>query len=176
MPVRIFSKISFPNLDFLKAVSVTMIANSEKMKMKKSHLILVSPTDFLKKFLPLPYFLETLSSPLKKGVGGGRKLMCFHLKIYVILFNSSCVFLLEHIDVFWIFLLLPTIKNKTIIQNKTEDRQSVTSSSWARLTNPLQLSFWEFKILRWFTIIDYTLQNKLQDHTFISLSFYYKDA
>ena len=104
-----------------------MIANSEKMKMKKSHLILVSPTDFLKKFLPLPYFLETLSSPLKKGVGGGRKLMCFHLKIYVILFNSFCVFLLEHIDVFLMFLLLPAIKNKTIIQNKTEDRQSVAS-------------------------------------------------
>ena len=118
-----FSKISFPNLDFLKAVSVTMIANSEKMKMKKSHLILVSPTDFLKKFLPLPYFLETLSSPLKKGVGGGRKLMCFHLKIYVILYNSFCVFLLEHIDVFGMFLLLPAIKNKTIIENKTEDRQ-----------------------------------------------------
>ena len=100
-----------------------MIANSEKMKMKKSHLILVSPTDFLKKFLPLPYFLETLSSPLKKGVGGGRKLMCFHLKIYVILFNSFCVFLLEHIDVFGMFLLLPAIKNKTIIENETEDRQ-----------------------------------------------------
>ena len=132
------------------------------MKMKKPHFILVSPTDFLKKFLPLLYFLETLSSPFKKAVGGGIKLICFHLKIYVILFNSSCVLLLEHITV-------------TIIQKKTEDRQSVTSSSWARLTNPWklfkpnkptrQLSFWEFKILRWFTIIDYTLQNTLQDHT-----------
>ena len=40
-------------MDFLKAVSVTMIANSEKMKMKKSHpVISVSPTDFLKKILP----------------------------------------------------------------------------------------------------------------------------
>ena len=76
-----------------------MIGNSEKMKMKKLHLICVSPTDFPKKFLPLPHFLETLFSPLKKGVGGGRKLMRFHLKIYVILFNSSFVFLLEHIDV-----------------------------------------------------------------------------
>ena len=75
MPGRVFSKISFPNLDILKAVSVTMIANSEKMKMKKFHLILGSPTDFPKKCFPLPYFLETLSSPLKKGVGGGRKLM-----------------------------------------------------------------------------------------------------
>ena len=68
-----------------------MIVNSEKMKMRKSHPILASATDFLKKFLPLPSFLETVSSPIKKGVGGGEKL-CFHLKICVILFNSFCVF------------------------------------------------------------------------------------
>ena len=80
-----------------------MIANSEKMKMKKSHLILVYPRDFLKQFLPLPKFLETLSSPLKKGVEGDRKLMFFHLKIYVILFNSFFVFFLVHIDVFECF-------------------------------------------------------------------------
>ena len=55
--------------------------------------------------------------------------MCFHLKIYLILFNSFCMFWLEHIDVFLMFLLLLAIKNKTIIQNKTEDRQSVTSSN-----------------------------------------------
>ena len=43
------------------------------------------------------------------------------------------MFLLEHVfDVFRMFLLLPAIKNKTIIQNKTEDRQSVTSFNWAR--------------------------------------------
>ena len=95
-----FSKKSFSNLDFLNAVSVTTIANSEKIKMKQSLFILVSITDFLKKFLPLPYFLETLSSHLKTGLGRGRKLMFFHLKKYVILFNSSCVFLLEHIDIF----------------------------------------------------------------------------
>ena len=55
-------------------------------------------------------------------MGEGRKL-CFQLKIYVIFFNSFCVFLLEHIDVFGMFLLLPAIKNKTIIENETEDRQ-----------------------------------------------------
>ena len=81
--------------------------------------------------------------------------MCFHLKIYLILFNSFCMFWLEHIDVFLMFLLLLAIKNKTIIQNKTEDRQSVTSSNWARRTNPRQLfkpnkptrqlSFWEIQ-------------------------------
>ena len=102
VPGTIFSKKSFPRLDFLKAVSITIIANSENMKMKKLYLILFSPTDFLKKFLPLPNFLETLSYSLKKGMGGGRKLMCFHLKINVILFNSFCAlfFLLEHIEVF----------------------------------------------------------------------------
>ena len=61
-----FSKQSFPKLDFLKAVSIIMIAISEKMEMKKLYPILVSPTDFLKKFLPLPNFFETSSSPLKK--------------------------------------------------------------------------------------------------------------
>ena len=76
-----------------------MIANSEKMKMKRSYHILVSSTDFLKKFLARTNFFETLSS-LKKGVGEGRKVMPFHLKVYVILFNSFCVFFLEHIDVF----------------------------------------------------------------------------
>ena len=116
-----------------------MIANSEKMKMKKSHLILIFPTDFLTKFLPLPNFLETFSSPLEKGVGGGDgKPTWFHLKIYVILFNSFCVFLLEHIYVFWLFLLLPAIKNKTIIQNKTEDRQSVASSQLSEMTKPME--------------------------------------
>ena len=115
-----------------------MIANSEKTKMKKSHLILVSPTDFLTKFLPLPNFLETFSSPFKKEVGGDRKLMCFHLKIYEILFNSFCVFLLEHIDVFSMLLLLPVIKNKTIIQNKTEDRQSVASSQLSETNKPTE--------------------------------------
>ena len=48
--------------------------------------------------------------------------MCFYLKIDVTLFNSLCVFLLEHIDVFGMFLLLPAKNDKTI-ENKTEDRQ-----------------------------------------------------
>ena len=78
-----------------------MIANSEKMKMKKSRPILVFPREFVKKFLLLPNFVETWCSSLKKGAEGGRKLMCFHLKIYLILFNSFCVFLLEHSDVFF---------------------------------------------------------------------------
>ena len=54
-----------------------MIANSEKMKMKKtkkSYPIFVSPphthTDFLKQFLPLPNYYPTLSSRLKKEWDG----------------------------------------------------------------------------------------------------------
>ena len=66
VPGTIFSKKSFAKLDFLKAVPVIMKANSKKKKMKKSYPILVSHTDFLKKFLPLTNFLETLSSPLNK--------------------------------------------------------------------------------------------------------------
>ena len=176
----IFSKKTFLALDFLKPVSVIMTDSSEKTKMKKFYLILVSPTDFLKTFLPLPIFWHVIL-PSKKGMGGGEKLMCFHLRIYLKLFNSSCVFLLEHIDVFWMFLLLSAIKNKTIIQNKTEDWHSVTSSNWVRLTNlykvfkpskpTRQLSFWEFKILRWLNILDYTLQNALQDHTSLASFF-----
>ena len=119
-------------------------------------------------------------------MGGDWKLIYFHLKIYAILFNSFCAFLLEQTDVFGMFLLLPTIKKKKkkkIIENKTEDRQSVTSLQLKRdLTNPWKLfkpnkptthlSFWEFKILRWFAIIDYTLQNRLQDHTLHLASFF----
>ena len=40
------------------------------MKMKKFYPILVSPTDFLKNFLRLHNFFETLSSSLKKEYEG----------------------------------------------------------------------------------------------------------
>ena len=46
--VNSFLKKNLPELNFLKAVSVTTIANSEKMKMKKYHL----PTTFA---FPLPF-------------------------------------------------------------------------------------------------------------------------
>ena len=75
---------------------------------------------------------------------------------------------------------MPTLKNNTIIQNKREDRQSVTSSSWVRLTNPWklfkpnkpprQLRFWEFKILRWFTIINYSIHFKIHFKIMYSIS------
>ena len=60
-----------PNLDFLKAVSVTMIAISEKMKMRKSHLILVFPTDFLKNFSPPTQFYGNFILLFKKRSGNG---------------------------------------------------------------------------------------------------------
>ena len=62
----IFSIKTFLKLDFLKAVSLIMVANCQKIKMKKSYPILLSPTDFLKKFLSLANFFKTLSSNLKK--------------------------------------------------------------------------------------------------------------
>ena len=60
-------KKRLPKLVFLKTVSFTMVANSEKMKMKKSH----SPYDlclfpfgfsnnFFRKLLPLPNFFISL--------------------------------------------------------------------------------------------------------------------
>ena len=61
-------------------MSVIMIANSEKMKMKKSYTILVSPIDFLKKFLLLPNFLKTLSFPLKQEWEGLTKTNAFSSK------------------------------------------------------------------------------------------------
>ena len=70
-----FSKKRFSKLDFLKTVLVSIIANSEKTKMKTSHLPmifefplpfpLVSHTDFFK-IVPLPNFLEISSPPFKK--------------------------------------------------------------------------------------------------------------
>ena len=97
-----------------------------------------------------------------------------NLRSYVILFNFLCVL----VRAYWCFFNVFTAvghKNRAMTQNKTEDKQSVTSSNWPRLTNPwklfkpnkhtTELSFREFKILRWFTIIDYTLRNTLQDHT-----------
>ena len=84
-------------------MSAIVIANSIKIKMKKSYPILASPTDFIEKFPPTQSF-QNFILPFKKGVGGGRKVMCFHIKISAILFNSFCVFFLEHIDVFWMFL------------------------------------------------------------------------
>ena len=88
----------------------------KKLKWKSPLPFCFLPQIFWKKNYPLPNILKTLSSSLKKEVGRGRKLMCFHLKIYVILSNTFCVFLLGHIDAFWMFLLLPAVKSKTIKQ------------------------------------------------------------
>ena len=86
-----FFKKRFPKLDFLKTVSVPMIANSEKIKRKKFHPpydlcissplpFLVSPTDFLRNCSPYPVFFGLLlpSFKYKAGqVGRGRKLCAF---------------------------------------------------------------------------------------------------
>ena len=71
-----FLKKGFPKLDFLIAVSVTMIANSEKMKMKKSYppyeLCISSPLPFwfpppkFLKIIPPTQFFENFIFPLHK--------------------------------------------------------------------------------------------------------------
>ena len=80
-------KKRFPKLDY-KAVSVVMIAKSEKMKMKKSHLPLIFwyflhppslplwvPLLIFLKSVPQPYpILWKFHSPLKKKEEGERKL------------------------------------------------------------------------------------------------------
>ena len=76
------------NLNCLKIMSVTIIVNSEKIKMKKTnspttfafHLpsLFWFPLQFLLKTAPLTQFLEILFPLLqKKGVGWGRKLCVF---------------------------------------------------------------------------------------------------
>ena len=70
-----FFKKRFSKLNFPKTVLVTIIANSKKMKMKKSHL----PMIFLKYCSPYPIFLKFHFFPSKKGVGlgQGRELFVF---------------------------------------------------------------------------------------------------
>ena len=96
----------------LKTVSVTIIANSEKMRMKKIRLSMAFafplPSSFWFpqhtpfKMLPQPNFLEISFLPFKKrgGTGRGQRTMCIHLKSYII-FHPFCVFLLENFDVYY---------------------------------------------------------------------------
>ena len=107
--------------------------------------------------------------------------MCFHLKIYVILFNSFCVFLLEHIDIFWMLLLLLATENNTIMQNEKEDRESVTSSSWVRLANPWKLFKQTYKTaqflgIQYFEMVYYywLYTSKYTSWSCISLALFFK--
>lgn len=78
-----FFKKRFPKLDFLNGMSVTMIANSKKMKLKKSHPpcdlcisspVSVSPHRPCKKLSPLPSFLYILPSKKRIGVYSTKNL------------------------------------------------------------------------------------------------------
>ena len=76
-----------------------MIANNEEMKMEESHLVSIYTTDILTTFLPLPNFLETFFSPLKKEVRGDRKnnvILSKNLKNFV----CSCLSILMFFNVF----------------------------------------------------------------------------
>ena len=104
--------------------------------------------------------------------------MCIHLKIYIIIFDSFCVFFLEHFDFFKMLLLLSamfdTVFAKTQnfhfhdqIKQKTDNKLHVLLSEnkkpiWKlfKPNNPKgQLSFFEVVYN-----IDYTFQNTLLDH------------
>ena len=43
--------------------------------------------------------------------------MYAHQKICLMIFDSFCVFLLEHFDVFWVFLLPPTMFDMAFYKN-----------------------------------------------------------
>lgn len=107
---RFFLLRSF-NLNCLKIMSVTIIVNSEKIKMKKSN----SPTTFAFHlpslfWFPLQFFLKTVpfiqffgnfvSPPSKKGGRMGKKTMRIYLKNYIIIINSSYVL----VKIFWSLL------------------------------------------------------------------------
>ena len=118
---------------------------------------------------PHTFFLN-FHRPFKKGEE--LETISTHLKIYKTIFACFCVFPLEHFDIFWMFLLLFAIFNiygffKTFplfydqIKHKGGNRlYSLTKNNkpW-KLFKPNKreglLSFWEFKILGWFTHIVY---------------------
>ena len=107
-------KKRFSKLDFLKTVLVIIIANSDKMKMKKSHLPMTFafplpspfwfPPQIFLKFAPSTQFFGNFISPFKKRGETGRELENYvysSKNLYNIsIFDSFCEFLLEHFHSF----------------------------------------------------------------------------
>ena len=100
--------------------------------------------------------------------------MCIPLKICEIVFVSFCVFLLEHFDIFCMFLLMLAIIGMVIwffiktfahFYEQIKTRQIISFIISPRATNPQKLSklnkpkelfsFWEVKIFGWFTHYGY---------------------
>ena len=107
-----FFQKRFPKLNFLKTVSVTIITNREKMKVKKSHplynfcissflALLLLQIDFLKNCSTTQFFGNFIPSS-EKGLGGGRKLCIFIPKSD--LRNNIWLFLCVFVGAFWCFL------------------------------------------------------------------------
>ena len=84
-------------MKFHSAVSVTVIINSEKMKMKKYHHPYDLPISSLLPFWFIPQMF------LKSALVTQILPMCIHLKIYVIIIYSFSVFLLKNFDFFKCF-------------------------------------------------------------------------
>ena len=91
------SDISTLEMKFHSAVSVTVIINSETMKMKKYHHPYNLPISSLLSF----WFI--LQMFLKSALVTQILLMCIHLKIYVTIIYSFSEFLLENFDIFKCF-------------------------------------------------------------------------
>ena len=71
---------------FLKAVSVTMTANSEIMKIKKNPISFWSPSQIFLKNLSPTLFFEKSIFPFKKGVRWLRKLMFSFKNLCIIIY------------------------------------------------------------------------------------------
>ena len=127
-----FLKKRFPNLDFVKAVSIIMIAISEKMKMKRSHPLgpmhFFSPTSFsfpdrfFIKLLTLRNFLKHSSPPLQKNgqvenYVYSSENRCNNIWIFVCSFWSLLMFF-ECFYCCWLYsiwFLVKTFQTKTSI-------------------------------------------------------------
>ena len=149
------AKLNFPN-----PVSVTMIVNSVKKKMKTSHPpydlyissppLLVSPYRYFEKLLLLPYFLEISFSPFKNR---GWKVENYvylskNLRSSIWLSSCSCWNILMFFKCFYYCLLCSIWLFEKIFQartfnilwpNKAEDRQYI--GSILSSTNPME-TFW----------------------------------
>ena len=108
---------------------------------------------------PTQFFQFSFSSS-KKG-GGLVETMCIHLQIYEIIFVLFCMFLLEHFDVFCMFLLLPVFDMVFVricphFYNQIKYKSGISILP-TRMKKPWKLfkpkehkglhNFWEVKIL-----------------------------
>ena len=98
-----FFKKRFSKPDFLKTVLVTIIGNSHITPpygfcISSAFPVLISHTYLFKKTACPTQFCRNFISLFKKsgGTGRGQRIMCIHQIIYIIMFDSVCVLLLQY--------------------------------------------------------------------------------